>query len=146
MKLLEGLIAAILAVFAPIQMIIITTIILVFADLITGLVAAYKRGDFKNINDIKSSGLRRTVTKILVYLSAICLGFLVETVMLEGYLALSKIIAGLVSIVELKSILENLDAVNGSPLFKSLIKRLGSVNDEIKEDVIEKITEKDEEK
>jgi hypothetical protein len=140
MKLLEGLIAAILAVFAPIKMILITTIVIVFGDLITGLIAAHKRGE-----PLKSAGLRRTVTKLAIYLSAICVGFLVETYMLEGYLAVSKIVAGLIGVVELKSLLENLDSINGSPLFKSLIKKLGSVNDDIKEDVKEKILGQDEE-
>jgi phage-related holin len=135
MKFLEALLAAVLAVFAPIKMIIITTLVLVFADLFTGMIAAYKRGEL-----MKSSAMRRTVTKILVYLSAVCLGFLVETYMLEGYLAVSKIVAGLIGVVELKSILENLDNINGSPLFKSLIKKLGSVNDDIKEDVKDQIT------
>lgn len=138
MKFIEGLVAAILAVFAPIKMIIITTIVLVFADLLTGMIAAHKRGE-----SLKSSAMRRTITKILVYLSAVCLGFLVETFMLEGYLAVSKIVAGLIGVVELKSILENLDSVNGSPLFKSLIKKLGSVNDELKDDVKDQLTGQD---
>lgn len=141
MKFLEAMLAAILAVFAPIKMILITTLVLVFADLFTGMIAAYKRGEL-----LKSSAMRRTITKILVYLSAVCLGFLVETYMLEGYLALSKIVAGLIGVVELKSILENLDSINGSPLFKSLIKKLGSVNDDIKEDVKDKLTGIDEQK
>lgn len=138
MKLLEAFIAATLAIFAPIKMILITTIILVFGDLITGLVAAYKRGE-----PLKSAGLRRTVNKLLTYLSAICIGYLVETYMLEGYLAVSKIVAGLIGVVEFKSLLENLDSINGTPLFKSLIKKLGSVNDDIKEEVKEELTGKD---
>jgi hypothetical protein len=33
------------------------------------------------------------------------------------------------SVVELTSILENLNTINGSPVFKKLIEKLGSVND-----------------
>lgn len=138
MKFLEGLLTAILAVFAPVKMILIITILLIFVDLVTGIIAAHKKGQ-----KISSAGLRRTTTKTAIYLTAICMGFLVEKYMLEDYLALSKIIAGLISIVELKSLLENLDVINGSPLFKSLIKKLGSVNDDIKEDVKDKVLGQD---
>lgn len=119
-----GLLLSTLAVFAPIKAIILVTGILIFSDLITGVWAAHKQG-----KKIKSAGLRRSVTKIFVYHAAIMLGFLVEQYMLDGFLPVSKIAAGLISVVEMKSILENLDVINGSPIFKDLIKKLGSDND-----------------
>ena len=76
--------------------------------------------------------MRRTITKVAVYNAAIMLGFLTETYMLDGFLPLSKIVSGLISVVEFKSILENLDVVNGNPIFKSLIEKLGSINDDKK--------------
>lgn len=123
-----------IAVFAPAKALIIVTGVLIFSDLVTGIIAARKRGE-----KIQSSALRRTVTKCFVYESAVLLGFLVETVMLDGFFSVSKIAAGLISIVELKSILENLDRINGNPIFTVLIKKLGSVNDIQKE--AEKATE-----
>lgn len=107
-------------------------------DLVTGCIAAKKRGE-----TLKSSGFRRTTTKLAVYLTAIIVGFLVEKYMLGDFLAVSKLVAGIISIVETKSLMENLDQINGSPLFKGLIKRLGSVNDEISG---EDNTKKDEDK
>jgi hypothetical protein len=130
MKWLEALFASVLAVFAPIQMVIITTGVLVFVDLVTGLLAARKRGE-----KINSGGLRRTVTKTLVYLSAVCVGFLVEKYMLNDFISVSKIVSGLIGAVECKSILENLDSINGSSVFKAAIEKLGSVNDKIKQDI-----------
>lgn len=127
MKFLEALLASILAVFAPIQMVIVTTGVLVLADLLTGVLAARKRGE-----KINSGGLRRTVTKTTVYLTAICLGFLVERYMIGDFIAVSKIVSGLISAVEAKSIFENLDTLNGSSIFKSLIEKLGSINDRVK--------------
>lgn len=112
------------AIFAPAKALLIVTGILIFADLATGILAARKRGE-----RIKSAALRRTITKCFVYESAILLGFLVETYMLDGFIPVSKISAGLISVVELKSILENLDVINGNPVFTSLIKKLGSIND-----------------
>lgn len=118
------LLLSVLAVFAPIKMLIIVSTILVISDTMSGVIAAYKRGE-----KIRSSGFRRSISKTIVYLSALCLGFLVEKFMIDGVIPISKIVAGAISLTELKSILENLDSINGSSLFKSLIQRLGSSND-----------------
>lgn len=130
MKYLEILGASILAVFAPIKMVVVTMLVLVFVDLITGIIAAHKRGE-----KIQSAGLRRTTTKVTVYLVAICVGFLVEKYMLSDFISVSKIVSGLIGAVEVKSLLENLDSINGSPVFKAVIEKLGSINDKVKEDV-----------
>jgi hypothetical protein len=119
-----GLLLSTLAVFAPIKALLLVTGILIFSDLISGILAARKKGQ-----KISSAGMRRTVTKVAVYNAAIMLGFLTETYMLDGFLPLSKIAAGLISVVEFKSILENLDTINGNPIFKTLIEKLGSIND-----------------
>ena len=122
-----GLLLSTLAVFAPIKALLLVTGILIFSDLISGILAAIKKGQ-----KISSAGMRRTITKVAVYNAAIMLGFLTETYMLDGFLPLSKIVSGLISVVEFKSILENLDVVNGNPIFKSLIEKLGSINDDKK--------------
>lgn len=127
MRILEGLALSVLAVFAPIQGIIITTLILILSDLITGILAALKKKQ-----TITSAGLRRTVTKLAIYLSAVCLGYLVEFYMISGLLPVSKIVAALIGLTEAKSIFENLDVLNGNPIFKSLIEKLGSINDSVK--------------
>lgn len=125
---LTGTLISTLAVFAPIKAVILVTGILIFADLITGIWAAKKKGQ-----KITSAGLRRTISKVLIYHTAILLGFLVEVYMLEGFIPISKIAAGLIGIVELTSVLENLNTINGNPIFKSLISKLGSINDDPKE-------------
>ena len=136
MKHLSPFILSVVAVFAPIKALLLVTGILIFADLITGMIAAKKKGQA-----INSAGLRRTATKIFVYEAAIMLGYLVEHFMIADFLPVSKIAAGLISVVELKSILENLDVINGNPVFKTLIEKLGSVND-LKKVVEEKVEEK----
>lgn len=125
--IVQAALISLVAVLAPIKTVLITTGVLVTADLIIGLIAARRRGD-----KIVSSGLRRTVTKTLVYQIAIILGFLTETYLMAGVLPVAKLIAGMIGTVELKSILENLDDINGSPLFTSIISKLGSSNDQIK--------------
>ena len=122
-----GLLVSTVAVFAPIKMVILVTGILIFADLISGIIAAKKRGE-----EISSAGLRRTVTKVAVYNAAIMLGFLAETYMLDGFLPISKIASSLIALVECKSLYENLDEIQGGTMFRSLVDKLGSHNDEKK--------------
>jgi hypothetical protein len=124
-----GLAVSCLAIFAPIKEMIATAIIIILVDLVTGILAAKKKGE-----KITSAGIRRSITKFAVYLTAILIGFLVETYMIGGFIPVSKIAAGLIGVVETKSIFENLDVLNGSPLFKALIDKLGSVNDSKKDE------------
>jgi hypothetical protein len=119
-----GLVVSTVAVFAPIKAVLIVTGLLIFADLITGVLAARKKGE-----QITSAGLRRTVTKIAIYNTAIMLGFLSETYMLDGIIPVSKIASGLIAVVELSSLYENLNVLHGSNIFKALLEKLGSVND-----------------
>jgi hypothetical protein len=125
---LIGATLSILGVFAPIKELIVVTIVLILVDLVTGILAARKKQQ-----QISSAGIRRTFTKFTVYLTGICIGWLVEHYMLEGFIPVSKIAAGLISIIEAKSVFENLDVINGNPIFTALIKKLGSVNDMDKE-------------
>ncbi len=125
MRYLEAAALTILAVFAPIQAAILAALGLVLADLIIGILAARKRGE-----PITSAGIRRTITKIFVYEAALMLGFLTEKYMIGDLVPVSKLVAGLIGAVELKSILESLDEINGTPLLGALIKQLGSKNDQ----------------
>lgn len=124
MDILKTLILAGLAVFAPIQGVIITVGVLIFADLVLGVMAARKRGE-----KITSAGMRRTVTKMCVYQVAVLTGFLFETYLLGGLLPVSKLVAAVIGVVEFKSLLENATEITGTD-FKDIIKKLGSKNDE----------------
>lgn len=120
---IEALAISAIAALAPIQEILIVTFVLVLCDLITGLWAALKLKD-----RISSAKLRSSVSKFFIYTLAIICGFLVEHYLAADKLPIYKIIAGMVGVVELKSILENLDKINGESLFKKLITQLGSSN------------------
>lgn len=119
----KSIFVAVLAVLAPIKAMIFTMLALVLADLITGVWAAHKLQQ-----PITSAKLRTTVSKLLIYLIAICIGYLTETYLLEGLLPISKLIAGAVGMVELTSLLENANKILGQNLFKMLIDKLGSAN------------------
>jgi len=114
----------IIALFAPIHAMIIATGTLIVVDTFFGVWAAKKRGE-----EITSAGLRRTLTKMLVYQLTILTGFVVETWLISGMFPVSKLVAGVIGLVEFKSLLENVNTINGSPIFKDIITKLGSSND-----------------
>ncbi len=122
-KWIEGFVIAILAIFAPIQSLLLTTGVMIFADLVTGIMAAKKQGQ-----PITSAGLRRTLTKLFIYEVTLMLAFLTEHYM-SDFLPFVKMASAMISVVELKSIYENLNVVSGNDLLKSLISKLGSEND-----------------
>lgn len=118
------LLLVILAALAPIKTVIICVGVLVMADMITGVWAAYKKGE-----SIKSAGLRRTVSKFVIYQIAIITGFIVEKYLVGDSIPITKVLGGMIGLVELKSILENANVITGTDLFRLLIERLGSQND-----------------
>lgn len=114
---------AVLSVFAPIKTAVIAALILVIADLITGLLAAHKQGI-----PITSSGIKRTVGKIALYEVAIILGFLAETYLTSSILPVCKLVTSVVGLTELKSILENMDIIYGGDLWQDLISKITASN------------------
>jgi len=122
-KFLQATFISLLAVLAPIKSVLLVTGFLIFADLLSGVLAARKRGE-----KITSAGFRRTISKLLIYNLAVISGFLVETYMVSNLLPISKLISGVIALVELKSVLENLNTVNGTNIFKTVLFTLDSKN------------------
>lgn len=116
---LEGLLLASIAVFAPIKAVLITTFVLVAIDLVTGILAARKRGE-----PITSRGFKRTVGKFFMYETAVCVAFLVEQYLTGDLLPINKLVAAMIGLTELKSILENMDVIQGSSMFDSILRRV----------------------
>lgn len=120
---IKALALSALAVFAPIKAVIITVGVLIMADLIFGLWAAHKRKE-----KITSAGLRRTLTKMAVYQCAVLTGYLGEKYLLDELIPVTKLVAGVIGAVELKSLFENYAEISGVD-FTSILKKLGSDND-----------------
>lgn len=114
---------SILAIFAPIKAVMVTVGILIFGDLILGIWAASKRGE-----NISSAAMRRTISKMFVYQLTIMTGFLLEVYIMQSILPIAKLVAGVIGMVEFKSLLENATVITGTD-FQELIKKLGSKND-----------------
>jgi hypothetical protein len=121
-KHIEALTLAVVAIFAPIQAMLIATGVLIFADLFLGVWAAIKQK-----HPITSAGFSRTVTKIFVYEIAIMLGYVSEHYV-SDMVPIVKLIGSVIALVEVKSIMENLDIISGKPILKTVIEKLSSQN------------------
>lgn len=113
-----------MAVFAPIKGAIVTVICLTIMDLITGIIAAKKRGE-----PLTSAGLARTVVKIAVYQVATLCAFLAQKYLILDVMPICTLVTSLIGLTELKSVLENLDSISGGSFFKVIISKLNSPND-----------------
>jgi len=115
-----------MAILAPIQAVMATVGFLIFVDLATGIWAALKRSE-----KITSAAIRRTLSKMVIYQTAVISGFLIEQYILSNELPITKVVAGFIGLVEFKSILENGNVILGTNIFKLLIAKLGSKNDQL---------------
>lgn len=96
--------------FSPIDQLIAGLGAFVFFDFITGIAAARKRGE-----RISSSGLFRTITKIILYMIAIVLSRIFELYFIS-WLPVTSVTAGYIAITELKSNYENIGEYTGTNL------------------------------
>jgi hypothetical protein len=122
---LSNLMISAMAALAPIKPVMITVGILIVSDLITGVWAAYKRKE-----PITSAALGRTVSKMVVYQTAVVTGFLLQRYLLGDALPVVNVVGGMIGMVEFKSFMENSNAIVDGDIFKQIIKKLGSKNDE----------------
>jgi hypothetical protein len=114
---IKAILVSLLAFIAPIQPLLIAVGILVGADLITGIIRAFKAGE--NITSVR---MKRTVYKMVVYQVAVLSGFAME-LLTPGLLPVAKLVAGVIGLVEIKSVLENVSAVTGTS-FKGVLRQL----------------------
>jgi phage-related holin len=114
---------AILAIFAPIQPMLLSTFGLILADLLTGIIAARKRSE-----PINSKGLQRTIGKLFIYEIAIICAFIAQHFLMSDSIQITAIIAGYIGLTETVSILENLNTISGTNLLQSVLDKLGNSN------------------
>lgn len=112
-----------MSLLAPIKPMIIACGVLIVADMITGMCAAHKRKE-----KIQSAEMRRSLSKMFVYQIAIISAFVLETYMLQNLVPVSKVVAGVIGMIEFKSILENASTIAGQDILKLVMDKLGSKN------------------
>lgn len=118
-----NLILVLSSVFAPAKGMVCTVFVLVLADLVSGVLAAKKQQ-----LPITSAGIRRTVTKLFVYIGAILLAFLTQKYLTGEGIPVSSIVAGLIGLAELTSVFENLNILGDGKLLQSILDKLNSQN------------------
>lgn len=103
--------------FSPAFSMMIIIGVFVFSDFITGIMAAKKRGE-----EITSKKARPTVTKGLSYMIAILVAHIFQNHFLPQ-IEVMKIVSGLIAVIELKSMDENIRIITGKSLFKQFTNR-----------------------
>lgn len=111
------------AILAPIQATLLTTLALVVCDMITGMIASVKRGE-----RITSAKMRNTLSKLFIYEMLVAITYFTEVYLLKGSFPLSNLVTGIIALTETKSLIENCEVVLGTSIFDSLIQKLASKN------------------
>lgn len=113
--------SAIAAFLTPVQGMIGTAVSLVIIDLITGVIAAKKRGE-----KITSSGFKGTAGKLCIYLLTIILSFVTQKYLTGEGVPLTNIVGTWIGVTEFFSIMENMNSISGGSMLKSLLEKLNS--------------------
>lgn len=106
----------ILVYFSPVFPVLFGLGFLVLTDFVTGMLASRKRGEV-----ISSRKMRPTITKGIGYMAAILVAHTFEKSFMPDLNAL-KIVSGLIALIELKSLDENLKDLTGKSFFKQFFK------------------------
>lgn len=109
----------------PVRPFLLLSMLLVFADMYTGVTAARHRGE-----EINSKGLRRTIRKIIGYFTAIICVHVCDFVfgVKSSYgFDMAFSVAALIALTELKSVLENVSAYTGIDLWKNFTDALPDI-------------------
>jgi len=110
---------SLLAFFAPIHALLLSVFILLLIDVGVEIAATFKKKEV-----VLSKSLRTFVVKLIMYEIALISAFLVSHFMMNDVFPIENLIATVCGLIELKSILENLDQMSGEPIFKSIIRTL----------------------
>lgn len=116
---LFSFLVSLVAVFTPVVPTLLTVGALIMIDFFVGIWRAYKMKE-----TITSRKMGNTISKMFLYQAMVLSIFLLETFILTDILPLTKIAAGLISIVEIKSIDESVEKVTGVGIWKRIVKIL----------------------
>ncbi len=121
-RLISGAATALVALFAPIGPVVLTTLLFIGVDFVSGVAAdrkvALREG---RVWFFESCKAWRTVVKLALALTAIVMAWLIDSCIL-GFLQLNlaRLLAGFTCGVELWSFLENAAQLSEAPLFRAM--------------------------
>lgn len=116
MNKLGILIMSFWAILTPILPLMIVVSIFIGLDVATGIWKSLKNG-----KKIRSTILAHTISKGVLYNTAILSAFLMETYIFGG-IPVVKLVGGFIATVEFKSILENIGEITGIDIWKHVAK------------------------
>lgn len=115
-KIVYGITGVFVGFVAPLPLLIFWMFMFVIADMISGMLAAKKRGEI-----LSSKKMKKTVLKLLCYMVVILLARGINVHVLPFVeLYACYIAAGIICFVELFSILENMYCITGNQVFRLL--------------------------
>ena len=128
-KFVYGLMGAVMSFMAPIQVFIIWMLIFVGVDLVSGILAAKKRGE-----KLESKKLRATINKMTWYFMFIVLAQGLDIHVVPWIdMHLASMVSAIICGVELYSVLENAYSITGNRVFYMLtqftVKKIKEVTD-----------------
>lgn len=134
---MPSFLVAIAAVLSPVVPLLLTVGFLVMVDFIFAIYRQWKQDPSK----ITSRKMGNTVSKLTTYTLAILAIFLLEKYILIGVLPITKMAAGLICLVELKSIDENFFILNKYSLWSKVVNLINRGQSNTK-DLLDEIDEK----
>ena len=121
-RFVSGAAAGVAALFAPIGPLVITTMLFIAVDFLSGVAAdrAAARHDGRPWY-FESCKAWRTVLKLALAVTAIAMAWLIDACILDFmHLNLARLLAGFTCGVELWSFLENAAQLSDAPLFRGM--------------------------
>lgn len=121
-RFVSGAAAGIAALFAPVGPLILTTLLFIGVDFLTGVAAdrkaARREGRAWYFESCKA---RRTVVKMSLTVTAIAMAWLLDNCVLDFmHLNIARLVAGFTCGVEMWSFLENAAQLSDAPLFRRM--------------------------
>lgn len=113
MNWIKAVIFSIVAVLAPIKALLYVISLLILSDTITGIIAAYKRGE-----EINSKGFKKTIIKLFLYNLMVVLAFLMEKFIFLDLIPFVKIGVAVIALTEFKSVVENFEQITDIKLIQ----------------------------
>lgn len=118
---LEYILGFLIVFLLPIQGALIATGALIIIDTITGAWKAYKLG---GRSEVKSKKMVAVVPKMILYVTGIITAKIAQDY-LSPAIPWVDVTTGIISIVEVKSIFENIKEITGLDLWKDVRERIG---------------------
>jgi hypothetical protein len=131
-----NLLVSLLAILSPVKPLLLTVGFLIIVDFIFGIWRAKKLGE-----TITSRKMSNTLSKMVLYNLAILSVYLLGKYVIDTGLPLEKIAAGLISIIEIKSLDESFQKIFGFSLWQKIAKAINRGSSTTK-DILNDIEEK----